>query len=300
MRTTSFGVLLVLGSIGALTVNGVAGCTYTAAGQGADAAPPSVENGDGGTYVGGEDGGGVTPPQGNDSSVSTGPCGQDNDCNGEGQCCLGNGGGACCPSGGVCCGSACCPATSGCSSSGDECGGGTVTCGPNMEPCGNGFCCPAPADASPGCSAGYTSCPDGCVDLQMDQNNCGNCGVVCPAGQPCTNGSCASCTPPTNFPMDCQAYANDATSSNPSCTKCIESSTCPAMSAQNGCDETTCASQCESQCVGGCKAPMFCSCMIMCAQTQGSCCPSLFDSFFSCSAAMCGPQCSAARDAGAP
>src|ERR1700722_1954663 len=126
MRTPTFGVLLVLGSIGALSVNGVAGCTYTAAGQGADAAPPSIENGDGGAYVGGEDGG-VTPQPGADAAVPTGQCGEGNDCNG-----------------GVCCGSTCCGAGSSCCNGNECCGSPPVTCGADQQLCGsNGtLCCP--------------------------------------------------------------------------------------------------------------------------------------------------------------
>src|SRR5262249_31179576 len=35
-------------------------------------------------------------------------------------------------------------------------------------------------------------CNGACVDLNSDQNNCGACGNVCPAGQECVDGACKS------------------------------------------------------------------------------------------------------------
>lgn len=40
------------------------------------------------------------------------------------------------------------------------------------------------------CTKGFTPCPDGCKNLETDNNNCGQCGTVCPTGAPCTNGAC--------------------------------------------------------------------------------------------------------------
>ena len=47
-----------------------------------------------------------------------------------------------------------------------------------------------------------TVCNGACVDLNSDQDNCGGCGNVCPAGQDCVDGACQSprCAPPT---FDC-------------------------------------------------------------------------------------------------
>ena len=40
------------------------------------------------------------------------------------------------------------------------------------------------------CSAGLTLCGGVCVDLTADAGNCGQCGVVCSAGQVCSAGAC--------------------------------------------------------------------------------------------------------------
>ena len=54
---------------------------------------------------------------------------------------------------------------------------------------------PAPPSAPP-CGPGLTRCAGSCVDLGSDFNNCGSCGVTCPAGPGwiCSNGFCA-CAP---------------------------------------------------------------------------------------------------------
>jgi len=40
------------------------------------------------------------------------------------------------------------------------------------------------------CTQGRTFCPGGCTNLKSDNYNCGECGIVCPTGAPCTNGAC--------------------------------------------------------------------------------------------------------------
>ncbi len=42
------------------------------------------------------------------------------------------------------------------------------------------------------CDSGLALCGTVCVDLTADAANCGDCGVVCPAGQFCSNGTCAT------------------------------------------------------------------------------------------------------------
>jgi hypothetical protein len=48
-------------------------------------------------------------------------------------------------------------------------------------------------------------CQGQCTDLQTDNNNCGNCGTVCPPGQSCQNGVCntASCQMAVYNPSIC-------------------------------------------------------------------------------------------------
>ncbi len=46
------------------------------------------------------------------------------------------------------------------------------------------------------CASGYSACSGACVDTATDSNNCGGCGVVCPANFACSSGGCvaAACT----------------------------------------------------------------------------------------------------------
>ncbi len=81
------------------------------------------------------------------------------------------------------------------------------------------------------CYPGYSNCPgaadgggdgDGgagtvCAQVQLDNNNCGGCGIVCPNGESCLGGSCTChltvcpsgdgggmvCTDPENDPLNC-------------------------------------------------------------------------------------------------
>jgi len=46
----------------------------------------------------------------------------------------------------------------------------------------------SPLDIGMVCPAGQTACPGGCTNLTSDLMNCGACGVVCGAGQPCSGG----------------------------------------------------------------------------------------------------------------
>jgi len=46
--------------------------------------------------------------------------------------------------------------------------------------------------AEQSCTSGLTLCGTVCVDLATDAANCGDCGVVCPEGQFCSSGTCAT------------------------------------------------------------------------------------------------------------
>ncbi|MGZ6068440.1 MAG: hypothetical protein ACXWVM_38935 [Polyangiales bacterium] len=49
------------------------------------------------------------------------------------------------------------------------------------------------------CPSGYTNCRGLCVITSADENNCGGCGIVCPGGWDCCNGTCRS---PDSFQSD--------------------------------------------------------------------------------------------------
>ena len=44
------------------------------------------------------------------------------------------------------------------------------------------------------CLPGQAACTGGCANLNIDPNNCGGCGIVCPQGQLCTFGVCCDAT----------------------------------------------------------------------------------------------------------
>lgn len=95
----------------------------------------------------------------------------------------------------------------------NNCGGCTTVCGPS-EVCSGGKCggscqagltfctAPAPSDAG-GTDSGPTDAASEastlaypyCANFQSDNENCGGCGIVCPGGTTCSNGSCANSCP---------------------------------------------------------------------------------------------------------
>ncbi len=46
------------------------------------------------------------------------------------------------------------------------------------------------------CPIGQTDCGGACINSQTDSNNCGQCGLVCPPGTTCGNGTCVPIAPP--------------------------------------------------------------------------------------------------------
>jgi hypothetical protein len=79
------------------------------------------------------------------------------------------------------------------------------------------------------CPDGYTNCRGNCVILAADENNCGACAVVCPAGWDCCHGSC---TAPDGFlsdPANCGACGQSCASGQ----ACVDGA-CT-------CTETSCA-----------------------------------------------------------
>lgn len=62
---------------------------------------------------------------------------------------------------------------------GSTCQSGTCRCQDGDPPCG-----------STCCGEYYDCCNGGCVNYLPDPNNCGGCGITCPTGETCQNGTC--------------------------------------------------------------------------------------------------------------
>ncbi len=105
---------------------------------------------------------------------------------------------------------------------GTDCGGGSCAA------CDPGLGCAAGLDCASGlCSGGVcvadcgsrTACSGGCLDTLADPLNCGGCGLQCPAGGVCQNGTCAcqagqllcgeQCVDPTYDPGHCGGCGNE-------------------------------------------------------------------------------------------
>lgn len=101
--------------------------------------------------------------------------------------------GACgkaCPSG-LCVGGACVPTPTTCGAftcgTGYQCVEGTCVSGCNGGPF-TSFCA-SPTGTLGACCDNFFSST--CRDIKSDEENCGGCGVRCPAGQTCQNGTCS-------------------------------------------------------------------------------------------------------------
>jgi|SRR5580704_8136741 hypothetical protein len=112
-----------------------------------------------------------------------------------------------------------------------------------------------------GCNAGMTSCGGGvCADLTSDNFNCGACGTVCPADQPCQG---SVCTCPNGLSL-CGPGCVDEQTDNTNCgacgftcqtgTACSNGACCTLglTFCQEGCTDTTS----DSNNCGGCG--LFC------------------------------------------
>jgi len=137
-----------------------------------------------------------------------GPCTRGSACTTDATCCGGEicdttagmcigAGGPCTNNTGVCFDSTDCCGNEGCvgglcQRTAGGCAPGAV-CAVDAECCGGQVCVNATcaqAARTAGCPEGQVRCSGTCVDIQNDEANCGACGVVCPAGQTCTGGTC--------------------------------------------------------------------------------------------------------------
>jgi hypothetical protein len=86
-------------------------------------------------------------------------------------------------------------------------------------------------DSGAQCPAGLTQCMPGgpCVSIPSDPNNCGKCGLVCPAGDACQNGAClpGMCPPPNLLCAGaCVNPSSDANNCGACGTKCAAGAVC--------------------------------------------------------------------------
>jgi len=141
-----------------------------------------------------------------------------------------------------------------CRAAGASCTARTVCCNGtcptgNAVPRGQRNRCP--------CSAGLTWCSSVCLDLTTT-SNCGSCGNQCPAGIPCTDGSC------------CIATGNTCTNDGDCCSGICEtaSGTCKAALLDIG---ATCLA--SDDCVSGhCEGGLCCVGTGELSSTEALCC----------------------------
>ena len=114
------------------------------------------------------------------------------------------------------------------------------------------------------CTPPRTQCGASCVDTSTDTANCGSCGNACPAGTPCTGGTC-SC--PTSLTV-CGTFCVDLGTSNLNCGAC--GNACPATQSCVGgtCQCAAGRNHCAGRCVNEATDPNNCgACGVVCPAT---------------------------------
>lgn len=148
-----------------------------------------------------------------------------------------------------------------------------VDCGGSCGPCAPGQACVVPADCGLGdcvsgvcglgCVQPLLQCGPACVDPRIDAFHCGGCGMPCPSGIPCVNGSCQPvcmggllcgqmCVDPSMDPLNCGGCNRPCVND----TICIAGSCVPPCQAP----QILCAGQCvlldrDVQHCGACNRP---------------------------------------------
>jgi len=96
------------------------------------------------------------------------------------------------------------------------------------------------------CPPGETDCDGACVDTGSDTNNCGGCGVACPAGAKCSGGSCG-CGVGANV-TDCDGV-------------CVNTATDPKNCGACGCECLPGSACINGDCTPTCNLPLTLCCI---------------------------------------
>jgi hypothetical protein len=151
-----------------------------------------------------------------------------------------------------------------CRNEGETCNA-VKTCCENMHCC-KGHCQEAPCNA---CPAGQKVCEGKCTHVKIDESNCGDCGIVCPAGYLCENGHCVC--PPGRTECNGQCVSNRRFQRDPdNCGSC-----------GHACDTYRGQVCHHGQCICpdgfGCSGSVTCSSKANTYTTVGMCCPNGMD-----------------------
>jgi len=180
----------------------------------------------------------------------------------------------------------------------------------------------APTDTGPTCGTGEAFCGGACIDVQSNNNNCGACGTVCPAGQSCRTGTCTpNCAPSESLcgtPAACVNTQTNAANCGACGNACPTGQMCVMGSCSVVCDapRTICLSSQGAQscvdlqgdtancgaCNNACPMGQSCTagtCQLACAPGQTPCngvCVDLRTSAGNCGA--CGNACATGQICG--
>lgn len=145
------------------------------------------------------------------------------------------------------------------------------------------------------CDTGTTSCGGFCTNLNVDVNNCGACGQMCPQGESCVSGTCqttggctGTLTPCGNACVDTQTDFNNCGACGRVCPggQSCTAGQCGGGSQTGG----TCYDivDCQNQCSDS-------SCVDDCVSQGASNSQALFNSLNSCISTACSSQCQSSQ-----